>query len=166
MKTNNSEQVLIIQEFDAPRELVFKVWTDAKHLENWYAPEGCEIKIRKFDFRVGGQFLHCIYNDAFGDCWCAGVFEEIIEPEKIVYQLSLSDENGNPVETAQTNHDREWPASTLVTVTFEAIGNNRTRITLHQAVSLELAKRTGAYPGWLSMLGKLEAVLSAELVMH
>jgi uncharacterized protein YndB with AHSA1/START domain len=158
MNTNNDE-VLIVREYDAPRELVFKVWTDPEHLKNWYAPEGCEIEISHFDFKTGGKFLHCIYNKAVHDCWCSGIFREIVAPEKIVYDLTVSDKNGKPTRPVDAGMDPEWPATTTVTVLFESIGD-KTRITLHQAVSQNLAKRTGAYPSWLSMLDKLENELA------
>ena len=158
MNTSN-DQVLIVREYDAPCDLVFKVWTDPAHLKNWYAPEGCEIEIKHFDFREGGKFLHCIYNEAVHDCWCTGVFSEIVEHEKIVYELTVSDKNGKPAKPVDVGMDPDWPASTTVTVLFESIGD-KTRITLHQAVSQNLAKRTGAYPSWLSMLDKLENELA------
>jgi uncharacterized protein YndB with AHSA1/START domain len=158
-----NDEVLITREYNAPRELVFEVWTDPKHLEHWYAPEGAAIKISKFDFRPGGEFLHCIYNEVVKDCWCVGTFLEIVKPEKIVYELNIADKDGNPVDAVEVGMDPEWPPRTTVTVFFEAIGN-KTRITLHHAVSLPLAKKTGAYPSWLSMLNKLEMRLAGALV--
>lgn len=153
------KDILIIREFDAPRDLVFKVWTDPDYLKNWYAPEGCEIEISQFEFKTGGKFLHCIYNEAVHDCWCTGIFREIKAPEKIVYDISVSDKNGKPARPVDVGMDPEWPATTTVTVVFESLGD-KTRVTLHQAVSENLAKRTGAYPSWLSMFDKLENELS------
>ncbi len=158
-----SDEILITREYNAPRELVFKLWSDPKHLKNWSAPEGCEIEIRNFEFRPGGSFLHCIYNEAVHDCWCVGVFREIVKHEKIVYEITVADKNGQPANPVDVGMDPEWPATTIVTVVFESIGNI-TRITLHQAVSENLAKRTGAYPGWLSMLDNLETELEKNLV--
>jgi uncharacterized protein YndB with AHSA1/START domain len=155
-------EVLITREYNAPRELVFKVWTEAEHLKNWYAPEGCSIEIFRFDFRPGGSFFHVIRNPVH-DCWCAGVFREIEEPSKIVYDISITDQNGQPAQPVDMGMDPEWPATTTITILFEGIGN-KTRITLHQAVSQNLAKRTGAYPSWHSMLDNLEKELTQALV--
>lgn len=157
--TTMDKEILITREYDAPRDLVFKVWTDPDHLRHWYAPEGCEIKISRFDFRPGGEFLHCIYNEKVKDCWCVGTFREIIKHEKIVYELNVADQNGNRANPTDVGMDPEWPPTTTVTVLFESIGN-KTRITLHQSVSEKLAKRTGAFPSWLSMLDKLENELA------
>jgi uncharacterized protein YndB with AHSA1/START domain len=160
-----NEEVLITREFNAPRELVFEAWTDPKHLEHWYAPEGCAVTISKFDFRVGGEFVHNIHNDKMQGCYCVATFLEISEPEKIVYELYLIDKDGNFAHPADMGMDPEWPSKATVTVHFEAIGN-KTRITMHHAVSLALAKKTGAYPSWLSMLNKLEMRLAGSLVSH
>jgi len=85
-------QLVITRVFDAPRELVFKAWTDPEHLERWYAPKGCTTTIRKLEFRRGGVFHHCIRNPRVGDCWCKGAYREIVVPERIVYTLAITDE--------------------------------------------------------------------------
>jgi|GEM_PF-3775115 len=55
-------EVIITRIFDAPRELVFKAWTDPEHLMHWYASKGCTLDVYKLDFRPGGVFQHCIRN--------------------------------------------------------------------------------------------------------
>lgn len=158
-KSSTSEEVLITRVFDASPHEVFGAWTSVDSLARWYAPDDCTIEIKKFEFRNGGRFHHCIRNPHVHDCWCIGTYLEIIEPEKIVYNIAISDEEGNPVEPAAMGMDPEWPAETIVTVTFEDL-NGKTKLTLKQTVSTELAKRTGAYPSWLQMLDRLEADLS------
>src|SRR5258708_36372245 len=60
--TKPSEQeVLITRVFDAPRELVFRAWTDPKHLAQWWAPKGCTNNIHEMDVNPGGAcrlFMH------------------------------------------------------------------------------------------------------------
>lgn len=150
----SAPEVLITRVFDAPRELVFKAWTDPEHLMRWSAPKGCTLRIHSFDFRPGGRFHHCLGIPSGHDCWCMGVYQEIVAPERIVYSIAMSDENGNPAESADAGKDLDWPAETIVTVTFAELGG-KTKLTLHQTVSEELAKRTGAYPSWLEMLDRL-----------
>ncbi len=48
---------ILTREFDAPRDLVFRVWTEAEHLNRWFGPKGTTIRISKMDFRQGGQYL-------------------------------------------------------------------------------------------------------------
>ena len=158
-KLSTSEEVLITRIFNASREDVFKAWTNVDALTRWFVPNDCTIEFKKFEFRKGGNFHHCIRNPHVHDGWCIGTFLEIVEPEKIVYNIAISDKEGNPAQPSDSGMDPDWPAETMVTVTFEDI-NGKTKLTLKQAVDAELAKRTGAYPSWLQMFDRLEAELS------
>ena len=153
-------EVLITRSFNAPRELVWQAWSEVEHLMRWHAPAGCEIEFKRFDFREGGGFLSCIRVPTFGECWCIGTYLEIVKPERIVYKMAMADPEGNLVSSEAAGHAPEWPEETVVTLTFEEEGGE-TLLTLHQTVSEELAKRTGAYPSWLSMLDQLAARLAA-----
>lgn len=152
-------EVVLTRIFDAPRELVFKAWTDPEHLMRWYAPKGCTLDVYKLDFRPGGVFQHCIRNPKAHDCLCKGTYREIVVPERIVYTLCFSDEDGNFVEPAQVGMDREWPRETMVTVTFDEC-DGKTKLTLHQNVLESVAKRTGAHPSWIEMLDRLAEELA------
>lgn len=152
METKEKE-VLIERIFNAPRELVFKAWTTAGHLKNWYAPGNCEVTIYKLEFKPGGIFQHDIRNPQGEGCMCKGEYKEIIENEKIVYTLGFCDNDGNSIPAS--NIQKDWPDETTVTVTFEDY-DGKTKLTLHQTVSEEWAKQTGAYPSWLEMLDRLD----------
>lgn len=152
-------EVLITRVFDAPRELVFQAWTDPEHLRRWFAPRGCTVEFPFIDLRQGGEFRSCVRTPDGQDCWCKGTYLEIVAPERIVYSIGMADEHGNPVDSA-AGKDPEWPRETVVTVTFAEHGN-QTKLTLHQNVSEEVAKRTGAYPSWLQMLDLLAESLGS-----
>jgi uncharacterized protein YndB with AHSA1/START domain len=155
---NGDKEVFITRVFNAPRKLVFTAWTDPEHLARWYAPDGCTVFFKRFEFRPGGSFHSCIKTPNLHDCWCTGTYLQIMEPEKIVFTMTVADENGNPVDPAFAGMDPDWPGDTTVTVTFTE-QDGKTTLTLHQTVSESLAKRTGAHPSWLSMLNKLAAEL-------
>ncbi|WP_035602453.1 SRPBCC domain-containing protein [Haloferula sp. BvORR071] len=159
-RAEEAREVLITRSFKAPRRLVWQAWSDVEYLKHWHAPEGCEIEFKRFDFREGGEFLSCIRVPAFGECWCIGTYLEIVEPERIVYKMAMADPDGNRVSSESAGHVAEWPEETVVTLTLEE-RDGGTLLTLHQTVSEELAKRTGAYPSWLSMLDQLAARLAA-----
>ncbi len=153
--------VKIERVLDAPRELVFAAWTRIEHLLQWYAPHGCTVRIVELDVRPGGRFHFCIHNPSFGDCWCVGVYREIVRPERIVYTLATADSAGNEIEPVQAGHDPRWPRQTLVTVTLADVGGS-TQLTLEQSVLESLAKYTGAHPSWLQMLDRLDALTSTR----
>ena len=152
-------QVKIEEEFDAPRDRVFDAWVRPELLERWFAPEGCSLHIERLDARTGGSFHMCIRNPAFGECWTIGSYVEVVRPERIVYTSAIADPAGQPATPASQGHDAEWPAETLVRVTFTE-QNGRTLVTLEQNVSEALAKRTGAYASWLQMLDRLRQRLA------
>lgn len=157
----NQNEVFIEEIFNASSERVFSAWTDPEKLMKWYAPEGCTITFKKIKVKTGGQFHSCISNPQFGDCWCIGVYKEIIPNSKIVFTMINADENGNPIDPAEIGMDPDWPGETLVTVTLTE-ENEKTKLQLRQTVSQELAKKTGAYPSWLQMLNNMQTLLNQD----
>lgn len=164
INTNVEREIFITRIFDAPRELVFKAWTDPEHLKRWYAPNGCTIHFKKIDIRTGGVFHSCIRMPDGSECWCKGVYREIVAPERIVYSVNIADEKGNLVGPAEAGMDPEWPRGTIVTVTFAA-QDGKTKVILHQTALESVAKRTGAYPSWLEMLDRLAAELKEKITI-
>jgi len=158
-KTDIDNEVHITHIFNAPRELVFRAWTDPDQLVKWYAPYGCTIHFSKIEARNGGTFLSCISNPQFGDCWGKGVYTEVVFPERIEFSMIVSDENGNTVEPTEAGMDPDWPLETKVIITFSEL-DGMTRLTLHQTVSQNLAKKTGAYPSWIQMFERLEELIN------
>lgn len=151
-------EVFIEETFNAGIEKVFAAWTDPEKLMKWYAPEGCTIIFKKLEIEEGGRYHSCISNPQYGDCWCIGEYIEVLPNKKIVFTMINADENGNPVNPAEMGMDPGWPGATLVTVTLTEAGG-KTILQLHQTVSQELAKKTGAYPGWLQMIGNMRTLL-------
>jgi uncharacterized protein YndB with AHSA1/START domain len=150
----DTRTIRIERVFDAPRELVFEAWTNPEYLLRWYAPRGCSIHFAHIDVRPGGKFHSCIHNPSFGECWCTGIYKEIVRPERILYSIALADSAGNEIDPVKAGHDPRWPRMTLVKVTLEDVGG-ATRLTLEQNALESLAKETGAYPSWLEMLDRL-----------
>lgn len=154
-----NKELLITHLFDAAPELVFKAWTDPAHLEHWYAPEGCTIVFKAIDVRIGGKFHSVINDPVHGDCWIIGVYQEVKAPEKLIFSMVLSNEQGEPVSASVAGKSDEWPEAIITTVTFTAVGK-QTKVVLHQTVNELEAKKTGAYQSWFSMFDRLQTCLS------
>jgi len=152
--TDTPPQVLITRTFDAPRDRVFQAFSTVESLHRWYAPHGCGIHFRTFEFRTGGTIHSCITIPDGKECWCLGTYLEIQKPERIVYTMAMCDKDGALTNPRDLGMDPEWPAQTTVTLTFTEVAG-KTQLTLHQTVSESLAKRTGAHPSWLQMFDKL-----------
>ncbi|CAK4847118.1 unnamed protein product [Aphanomyces euteiches] len=97
--------------FDAPRELVFKAFSEAEHLKHWWGPRGWTLTVCNVDFRPGGVWHYCMkcidekQVDFFGfESWGKAVYEEIVAPEKIIFVDYFSDADGNEAEGMPSSH--------------------------------------------------------------
>ena len=160
---NAKNEVLITRIINAPRELVYNAWTKPEHLMQWYAPTGCTIRFALLDIKQGGKYLSCITIPDGKECWCVGEYLEIIPNEKIVQTMAVSDGKGKRISAIDAGMDMDWPDETVVTVTFEDTADGKTKLTLHQTVNEDLAKRTGAHPSWLIMFDRMEDLLQKGL---
>jgi len=86
---------VITRVFDAPRELVFKAWTDTRHMAQWWGPKGFTNPVCELDVRAGGA-IRIHMRAPNGVVYpMSGLFEEITEPERLVFVSSALDEHGN-----------------------------------------------------------------------
>ena len=93
-KMSEGKELVITRTFNAPRKLVYKAFSEAEALAQWWGPKGAEIGVNKFDFKPGGIF-HYSMKSPMGDMWGRFYYMEIVEPERIVFTNSFSDKNGN-----------------------------------------------------------------------
>lgn len=140
----------------APRALVFSVWTDPKHLVQWWGPNGFRTTTHAFDFRPGGVWRFVMHGPDGRDYQNRITFEEIVTPERIVYRH----DGGDDVEPLQFTQ----------TVTFEDIGNDETRLTWHgtfpsAAERTRVIREYGADKGLVQTMARLDdyvVALTAE----
>src|SRR5471030_3335358 len=78
-------EFVITREFDAPRELVFKAWTDPKHLAQWWGPRGFTNPVCEWDVRPGGKIYDVMRAPNGVDYPMGGEFCEIVPPERLVF---------------------------------------------------------------------------------
>ena len=128
----------ITRVFDAPRELVWKAWTDPEHVARWFGPRGFSTPRATvtMDVRPGGTFDFTMVSDDGNEIRSGGTFLEVEEPERLVW--------------------RDRDIDLTVTITFVDLGG-RTEMTCH------VAGKTGgapAYDGWSTMFDKLAESLA------
>jgi uncharacterized protein YndB with AHSA1/START domain len=124
---SSPDEFVISRVFDAPRELVWKAWTEPDRLMKWFGPKGVTMPRCKMDFRPGGIFHYCMLTPEGKEMWGKWVFREIEAPARLVLVSSFSDSAGGI-----TRHplNAQWPLETLSTTTFESQGD-KTRLTIH-----------------------------------
>lgn len=85
--------------FSAPIDLVWKAWTEPDRIAQWWGPRGFSTVVKEMDVRPGGTWIYCMYSPQFlpeGQAACGkGVYVEVVDREKLVYDDYFSDENGN-----------------------------------------------------------------------
>ncbi|MHA4810801.1 SRPBCC family protein [Flavitalea flava] len=145
------KELTIIRIFDAPREMVFKAWTHAGHLANWWGPAGFTNPVCQIDLRPGGAIRIDMKGPDGTVFPMSGTFREIIEPERLVFvSTAIADENGIPQLEA------------LNTVTFEN-QNGMTKLTLHVTVTKASPAAdqaiSGMSGGWNQSQDRLAAYL-------
>jgi uncharacterized protein YndB with AHSA1/START domain len=147
----SAEQELVVTRIiDAPRALVFRAWTDAEQVANWWGPQGFVTTFCEMDIRPGGAYRCCMRSPAGTDHWKRGVYREIVAPERIVFTFAWEDANGH------LGHEL------LTTVTFEDLGA-KTRLTLHQAQFETVARRDDHRGGWTSCLERFAEYMLKEI---
>jgi uncharacterized protein YndB with AHSA1/START domain len=144
----NDRELVITRVFNAPRELVFKAWTDPKLVMRWWGPRWHPASHIEMDVRPGGTWRNRLTSTEDGtQLWHHGVFREIVAPERLVFTFVWEEEGERGMEN-------------IVTITFADEGG-KTRLTLRQAPFRSVAERDGHGQGWNSTLDRLEAELAA-----
>jgi uncharacterized protein YndB with AHSA1/START domain len=136
---------------DAPRELVWSVWTDPKHLAQWWGPDGFRTTTSVFDFKPGGVWRFVMHGPDGRDYDNRVTFDEIVKPERLRYHHG----GGDDVE----------PVQFRTTVTFDALGG-KTRVTLRGEFPTaeeraRVIREYGADKGLVQTLARLAEYVAA-----
>lgn len=129
---------------------MFKAWTDPDILEQWFAPEGVITEAAEVDLRVGGDYKITLKLPDGERVQHYGTYREITPPEKLVFTWILDGEGceGHKAEKSET----------LVTVEFNALGNQTEVCLTHELFMTEKAKEMHSF-GWNGCLDGLDRML-------
>ncbi|MGB9177125.1 MAG: SRPBCC domain-containing protein [Methanoregula sp.] len=153
------DEIVITRFFDAPRDLVWKAWTEPELVMQWWGPKNYTSPSCRIDLRVGGTYLYCMRSPDGRDYWSTGLFREVRKPERIVCTDSFSDEKGTIVPATYYGMSPDIPRELLVTVDFE-VQAGRTRLTLRHAGFPAGETNDLARAGWNESLDKFAGVLA------
>jgi uncharacterized protein YndB with AHSA1/START domain len=148
-----ARELSLTRTIDAPRDLVFKAWTDPESLTQWWGPHGVTTPVCEMDLRPGGIFRTVVRMPDGTEYPHQGVFLEIVKPERIVFTDAFED--------AWTPSGK---AFMTVIVSFEN-QDDKTRYTarvLHwSAADREAHEQMGFHKGWGESADRFEAVVAA-----
>jgi uncharacterized protein YndB with AHSA1/START domain len=162
--TAAADEFVLTRELDAPRELVWRAFTEPERLIHWWGPKGFTVRDCHVDLRPGGHFRYALRSPDGQDLWGRLVYREIAPPERLVFIVSFTDQQGR---IARHPWSPSWPLEILSTVTF-AERDGRTTLTIrwvpHEASETErqtfAAGRDGIRAGWTGTLDQLAAYLA------
>jgi uncharacterized protein YndB with AHSA1/START domain len=107
--SNEADREMVISRLiNAPRELVWKAWTDPKHVKHWWGPNGFTNTIHEMNVKPGGVWRFMMHGPDGIDFPNKIVFNEVVKPERLVYTHSSEDENDpNIFHTTVTFEDQQ-----------------------------------------------------------
>jgi uncharacterized protein YndB with AHSA1/START domain len=159
-------EFVIMRNVNAPRERVWRAWTEEESLGQWWGPKGFDIVSVKLDLRPGGTFHYLLRSPDGLEMWGKFIFREIVPLERLVFVVSFSDAEGG---LARHPMNPDWPLTLLSTVTFADTGTGKTTVTVkwvaHEATDLERrtfeAGQDSMRQGWTGTFERLDAYLAA-----
>lgn len=141
-------ELKIVRIFEAPRALVYKMFTEIEHALAWGGPREYPMVHLEADLRPGGKWRGCLRAKESGEeMWQGGVYREIVPLERLVYTFAWDEESGNS------------PNETLVTIIFADEGDGKTKMTFRQAPFTSDESREGHCEGWNSAFDRLDELL-------
>ena len=156
---------VISRVLDAPRDLVWKCFTDPEHMKQWWGPKGVKVVKSEMDLRPGGTYHYAMQVPGGPVMWGKQVYREITPKDRLVFINSFSDENGG-----LTRHPMapNWPIETMSIFTFEDQPGNKTKFTVrwwpHNATEEERKtfdeNHASMNQGWSGTMEQLEAYLA------
>jgi len=109
----------LARSFDAPRALVWQVYTELDHLSRWWGPKGFTWIKGTLDLKPGGLFHYGMRAPTGQEMWGKFVYREIVAPQRISFVTSFSDQDAN---TVRSPYSPIWPLEVLNTVLFTERG--------------------------------------------
>lgn len=159
---NSSHDAVVIERtFDAPVDLIWRMWTDPEHFAAWYGPEGASIPLAKMDVRIGGTRLISMEVQTPGGAmqmWFTGEFLDVVENQRLVYTESMSDEHGSVLSPSDMGMPAGHPTTTQVRVELEDLGSRTKMVMTHAGIP---ADSPGA-AGWTTAFENLALRVQAH----
>jgi uncharacterized protein YndB with AHSA1/START domain len=155
-KDLKNKKILIVREFDAPVDKVWKAWTDKNLLDSWWAPKPWKAKSKSMDFREGGSWMYAMVGPDGTETWARVDFKTIRDNKSFTAEDYFTDENGKKNEDMPSmqwkNEFQPNNSGTKVT----------TEITFSKEADLEKLLEMGFEEGYKAALKNLDELLASR----
>ena len=128
-----TKDLVVTRTFDAPVDEVWRYWADSEKVKQWWGPKGFTTPVAEMDFREGGASLVCMRAPKeFGgqDMYNIWTYTKILPMERIEFILNFADKDGNKHDPAKMGMPPGIPKDVRHVVTFKAVGDNKTEMTV------------------------------------
>jgi uncharacterized protein YndB with AHSA1/START domain len=141
-ETATAQQIEITRVYDAPRELVWRAWTEPEELVQWWGPPGWSTPLETvtMDVRPGGDFRLTSVSDQGDEMPVVGVYREVVEQERLVLD--------EPAEGS-------WHEGSESVVTFTDLGGGRTEVRIRATLQTTDEMRQNAERGMQGTFDRL-----------
>ncbi|HEX2617980.1 MAG TPA: SRPBCC domain-containing protein [Flavobacteriales bacterium] len=149
-----AQRTLVINRtLQAPRHVVFDVWTRPEHLVRWWGPKDFTLPVCEQDLRPGGNYRFCMRAPDGSDHWVHGTYVTIDRPERLVFTWLRTDDAG-----------AVW-CETEVSITLRETGAS-TELTLHQGLFATADHCSEHRGGWDECMDRLATYVAEQATTH
>jgi uncharacterized protein YndB with AHSA1/START domain len=151
-ETTTAQAITITRVFDAPRELVWKAWTEPDELAEWWGGRGSRTPRERItmDVRPGGTFSVTTVSDDGNEMTVHGVYGDVVEPERLVLE--------EPAEGS-------WHEGAVSVATFTDLGDGRTEMVVQTTIHTTDEMRANAQVGMESTFDRLGEYLGGRAAL-
>jgi uncharacterized protein YndB with AHSA1/START domain len=141
-ETTTAQEIEITRVYEAPRELVWRAWTEPEELVQWWGPSGWSTPLDSvtMEVRPGGTFRLTSVSDEGAEMPVVGVYREVVEPDRLVLE-----------EPPENN----WHEGAVSVVTFTDLGEGLTEVALRATIQTTDEMRVAAEQGMNGTLDRL-----------
>jgi len=153
-KDIDNKKIIVVREFDAPQEQVWKAWTEQELLDQWWAPRPWKAETKSMDLRPGGTWLYAMKGPEGETHWSRADYTSVDAPNSYSGDDAFCDEQGTINPEMPSMH---WD------VTFKGTGNSTTvtiEITFATVEALEGIVEMGFEQGFTAAHGNLDELLA------
>lgn len=133
-------QLDLEQEFDVPVSELYTAWTDVEQLKAWFCPDGMEVPDAFANCHEGGDYQITMQSPDGEQHVVAGMYQKVVPMEKLILTWKW----------------QSSPHTTVVTVLFNSISNNRSKLALNHCEFVDEESKDKHIEGWTSCLNKLK----------